>query len=82
MALLGGGGGTHPGADGKSAYEIAVENGFEGTVIEWLASLKGQDGSDATVTVDSTLDSQSTNPVQNKVVFAAIGDIETLLGGI
>ncbi|MCD7977737.1 MAG: hypothetical protein LUG51_11480 [Tannerellaceae bacterium] len=25
-----------PGADGKSAYEIAVEQGFEGTVEEWL----------------------------------------------
>lgn len=30
------------GADGKSAYEIAVENGFEGTETEWLDSLKGQ----------------------------------------
>ena len=38
----GGGGGT--GADGKSAYEIAVENGFEGTEEEWLASLKGEPG--------------------------------------
>ena len=26
---------------GKSAYEIAVENGFQGTVEEWLNSLKG-----------------------------------------
>lgn len=32
------------GADGKSAYEIAVENGFEGTETEWLESLRGQDG--------------------------------------
>ena len=32
------------GATGKSAYEIAVENGFEGSVQEWLDSLKGQDG--------------------------------------
>ena len=30
--------------DGKSAYEIAVENGFEGTEIEWLASLVGAAG--------------------------------------
>lgn len=28
------------GADGKSAYEIAVENGFVGTEAEWLESLK------------------------------------------
>lgn len=49
----GGGGGA--GKDGKSAYEIAVDNGFNGTVAEWLRSLHGEkgepgkDGSDATV---------------------------------
>lgn len=32
------------GADGKSAYDIAVENGFEGTEAEWLESLKGDKG--------------------------------------
>ncbi|WP_407933274.1 autotransporter outer membrane beta-barrel domain-containing protein, partial [Aequorivita sinensis] len=32
------------GEDGKSAYEIALENGFVGTVTEWLESLKGADG--------------------------------------
>lgn len=32
------------GADGKSAYEIAVENGFSGTEEEWLASLVGPEG--------------------------------------
>lgn len=31
---------------GKSAYEIAVENGFVGTVEEWLDSLKGDNGKD------------------------------------
>ena len=29
---------------GKSAYEIAKENGFDGTEAEWLASLKGATG--------------------------------------
>ncbi len=29
---------------GKSAYEVAVENGFSGTETEWLASLKGATG--------------------------------------
>lgn len=29
---------------GKSAYDIAVEHGFEGTEDEWLASLKGEPG--------------------------------------
>ncbi len=44
---------------GKSAYEIAVENGFVGTEEEWLASLKGDKGdtSDSVVTdvVNSTI---------------------------
>ncbi len=31
---------------GRSAYEIAIENGFVGTVAEWLESLKGRDGID------------------------------------
>ena len=30
----------------KSAYEIAVDNGFRGTEAEWLESLKGSDGKD------------------------------------
>lgn len=36
--------GTGTGADGKSAYEIAVDNGFDGTETEWLDSLKGEKG--------------------------------------
>ena len=31
-------------ANGASAYEIAVKQGFQGTVVEWLASLKGAKG--------------------------------------
>ena len=34
------------GKDGRSAYEIAIENGFVGTAAEWLKSLKGRDGID------------------------------------
>lgn len=37
-------GGSGTGADGKSAYEIAVDNGFRGTEEEWLESLKGEPG--------------------------------------
>ena len=32
------------GNSGKSAYELAVDNGYVGTEEEWLASLKGTDG--------------------------------------
>lgn len=31
---------------GKSAYEIALQNGFEGTEEEWLESLRGEPGKD------------------------------------
>ena len=37
-----------PGEDGKSAYELAVEEGYVGTETEWLASLHGADGTDGT----------------------------------
>ena len=37
-------GGGGPGADGASAYEVAVSNGFVGTEEEWLASLVGPAG--------------------------------------
>lgn len=37
---------TLMGADGKSAYQIAVENGFDGTETEWLENLKGKNGKD------------------------------------
>ena len=43
--LKGGKGDTgEAGKNGMSAYEIAVQNGFKGTVEEWLISLKGDDG--------------------------------------
>jgi hypothetical protein len=35
---------TVAGPAGRSAYQIAVDAGFDGTVTEWLASLKGTNG--------------------------------------
>ena len=34
---------------GYSAYELAVKNGFRGTIEEWLASLHGKDGQTTSV---------------------------------
>jgi hypothetical protein len=45
---------SEKGKDGKSAYEIAVENGFVGTETEWLESLKGIDGKDGVNGRDGT----------------------------
>lgn len=41
------------GDDGKSAYEIAIDNGFEGTEEEWLESLKGGSGGNANITEET-----------------------------
>lgn len=43
VSTAGSGSGT-PGADGKSAYQVAVDNGFVGTESAWLLSLIGADG--------------------------------------
>ncbi len=36
------------GMNGKSSYEIAVENGFKGSREEWIAALQGKDGLNGT----------------------------------
>lgn len=51
------------GADGKSAYEIAVENGYEGTETDWLESLKGADGT--SITVESSEEDDTGNTIVN-----------------
>lgn len=40
------GSGSLQGKDGKSAYQIALDNGFIGTEVDWLESLKGEAGKD------------------------------------
>lgn len=55
---------------GKSAYEIAVMHGFEGTEEEWLASLKGEKG-DKGVT-DQTYNPESKNAQSGIAVDSAI----------
>lgn len=43
-SIVGGGVGASSVIRGKSAYEVALANGFEGSEAEWLASLKGEEG--------------------------------------
>lgn len=48
-----------PGADGKSAYQVAVDGGFQGTPAQWLDSLKGPKGDagdEANLNVPSSVD--------------------------
>jgi hypothetical protein len=71
------------GDTGKSAYQLAVDNGFSGELQDWLDSLKGDPGPQGPegppgqiegdgFDVDNIIDANSTNPVQNKVIKAAL----------
>jgi len=68
---------------GKSAFEIAQEEGYGGTVSQWLASLKGDPGPQGPqgppgeihgdeITVDGEISGTSQNPVQNRVIKEAL----------
>ena len=48
--------------NGKSAYDVAVENGFTGTEQEWLDSLGTK------ITIDDTVTETSDNAVSSKAV--------------
>ena len=61
---LGGGGGSE--TAGKSAYEIAVDNGFVGTETEWLESLNGKQGATFTPYVSSSGELSWTNDGDKK----------------
>lgn len=66
---------THASAPGKSAYEIAVQNGFVGTQAEWLNSLKGEpgqngeDGSNGTDGVDGSDGQNGANGQNGKSAY-------------
>lgn len=57
------------GTAGKSAYEIAVDNGFVGTETEWLESLKGSEGEKG--------DNGTTPHIDETTKNWFIGDVDT-----
>ena len=57
------------GVNGKSAYQIAVDNGFVGTEAEWLASLRGADGYTPQKGVDYFDGVDGYTPVKGKDYF-------------
>lgn len=67
------------GADGKSAYQSALEQGFEGTEEEWLASLKGaqgEKGEDGKFDMETLYDILQT---EDKTVIGAINELFNLI---
>ena len=54
------------GEDGKSAYQIAVDEGFDGSEADWLASLKGADGRNGIDGINGTNGKDGTNGIDGK----------------
>lgn len=64
------------GDNGKSAYEIAVANGFVGTESEWLESLKGVPGDDYVLTeADKTEIAQAAAGLVDSSLLGIIGEV-------
>ena len=66
------------GVDGKSAYQIAVDNGFIGTEAEWLASLRGADGKDGVQPDWNQNDETAADYVKNRPFYSG-NLVETVL---
>lgn len=66
------------GEDGKSAYQIALDEGFEGSEAEWLASLKGTDGRNGIDGINGTNGKDGKTPVKGVDYFTTseINEIE------
>jgi hypothetical protein len=79
------------GAEGLSAYQIAVKNGFVGTEVQWLATLGSNatqpeiitfTGATGAVVVDYTLNSRRTKyPNPTYEVYATNGNLAISIGG-
>lgn len=73
--------------NGKSAYEVAVDNGFIGTEAEWLASLKGDKGDKGdkgepgTNGTDYVLSEADKTEIANMVINQLDSEIMAILGG-
>lgn len=62
-----------PGKDGDSAYQIAVKNGFTGTVQAWLNSLQGKPGKDGSPGKDGTNGKDGKSAYQIAVAHGFVG---------
>ena len=86
------GAGALKGEDGKSAYQLAVENGFKGSEKEWLSSLAPHIGENgnwfagekdtgiAATKISSTQDSQEIIfDENNKTISSVINGVPTVI---
>lgn len=76
------------GQRGKSAFEVAVDNGFTGTEKEWLESLKGKDGKDGVNGTSGTGEPVSMNfpsiksMLDDRAIIADSDSLEDILRAI
>lgn len=70
------------GQRGKSAYEVAVDNGFTGTEQEWLESLKGRDGVSGTSEAVSMNFPRIKNMLDVRAINADSDSLEDILRAI
>ena len=59
----------HDGNNGLSAYELAVENGFNGALDDWLSSLNGSDGAIGEKGADGANGVDGENGINGKSAF-------------
>lgn len=67
------------GQDGKSAYEIACENGYKGTVDEWIDLLTNKDGSLNVIDKDNYKKLDSKIEILNNKIFLVTQYYEEVL---
>ena len=70
--------GAIKGEAGKSAYQIAIENGFIGTETEWLESLRGTKGDPGK---DYVLTEADKSEIANIVINEYDSFLMAILGG-
>ena len=62
------------GQDGKSAYQVATDNGFSGTEQEWLNSLHGAKGDSYIITEKDYAEIANLVAVSNNSAWGVLGD--------
>ena len=69
------------GDNGKSAYQIALDNGFVGTEAEWLASLKADSVSDIEAIVQEKVAEQIGTQLDDAIQEKVDQALDDVLGG-
>lgn len=70
------------GIPGKSAYEIAVANGFVGTEVEWLLSLKGDPGTSGGGTYTEIIQTITSDGINTLSLINALPGLQVFINGL